>query len=95
MDETLDAVFHRLREEDAGADDIGGVDIFGGVKREGGCSVDDDVRARHALADYFTVADVALGESDLVPLGVGEIDQINSGDFVVSISAQVAHKVDA
>jgi len=95
VDEALDTVFHRLLEENAGADDIGGVDVFGSVKREGGCGVDDDVRVCHALANCFTVADIALGESDLVALGVGEIDQVNAGDFGVSISAQVAHKVDA
>ena len=95
VDEALDTVCHRLLEEDAGAGDVCGVDVFGGVKREGGCGVDDDVRACHALANCFTVADVALGESDLVPLGVGEIDQVNAGDFVKSIGAQVAHKVNA
>ena len=95
MDEALDAVFFCLLEEDAGADDIGSVDVFGGVEGEGGSGVDDDVCASHALANRFTVTDIALGEGDLIPLGVGEIDQVNAGDVVISIGAQVAHKVDA
>ena len=95
MDEALDTVFHRLFEEDTGADDIGGVNVFRCVEGEGSCGVDDDVRACHALADRFTVADVALGEGDPVPLWVSEINQVNTGDVVVSIGAQVAHKVDA
>ena len=95
MDEALDTVFHCLLEEDAGADDIGRVNIFRCVEGEGGCGVDDDVCACHALADRFTVADVALGEGDLIPFGVGEINQVNTGDVVVSIGAQIAHQVDA
>ena len=95
MNESFNAVFKRLLEEDAGADDIGGVNVFGSVEGEGSRGVDDDVSACHATADRFTVADVALGEGDLVPLGVGEIDQVNAGDIIISIGAQVAHKVDA
>ncbi len=95
MDEALDAVFLCLLEEDACADDIGGVDVFGRIEGEGGSGVDDDVRASHTLANYFTVADIALGEGDLIPLGVGEIDKVNAGDVFIAVGAQVAHKVDA
>ena len=95
VNEALYTAFDRLLEEDAGADDIGGVDVFGSVKRKSGRGVDDYIRAGHALADRFTVTDVALGEGDLIPLWVCEINQVNAGDFVISISAQVAHKVDA
>ena len=95
MDEAFDTVFHCLIEEDAGADDIGGVDVVGGIEGQGGCGVDNDVRTCHALADCFTIADVSLSEGDLILLRVSEIDQVNTGDMVISIGAQVAYKVDA
>lgn len=95
MDEAFDAVLLRLFEEDTGADDIGCIDIFRGIKRKGSRGVDDDIRASHALADSITVTDVALCESDLIPLRIREIDQIYARDVVISICAQVAHKVDA
>ena len=95
MDKALDSVFFGLLEEDAGTNDIGGVYIFWCVEGESGRSVNNDIRASHALTDCFAIANVALGESDLVPLWVGEIYQINAGDVFVSIGAQVAHEVDA
>ncbi len=95
MDEALDAVFLGLLEEDAGTDDIGGVDIFWCVEGKSGRGVNNDIRASHTLADCFTIANVALGESDLVPLRVGEIYQIDAGDVFVAIGAQIAHEIDA
>ena len=57
--------------------------------------MDDDVRTSHTLSNRFAIADITLGECDLVTLGVSEIDQINTRDVIISIRAQIAHKIDA
>lgn len=78
MDEALDAVFLCLLEKVAGADNIGCINIFWRVEGEGSGCVDDNVRASHAFTDRFLVANVALKEGNLIPFGVGEIDQVNT-----------------
>ena len=57
--------------------------------------MDDNVCVSHTFTDRFAIADVALGECNLVPLGIGEVDQINTRDVIISIRAQIAHKIDA
>ena len=95
MDEPLDAIFLRLLEEDARTDDIGGVDILRRIEREGGCGVDDDIGASHTFTNRIPVTDIPLQESDLIALGVGEIDEVYTGNIVIPVRNEIADEIDA
>jgi len=95
VDDAFDSVCLGSLENKTGTGDIGGVNFFGGVEREGSGSVDDNISIFHTVSEIGFAADITLKEGDFVVFRVGEINQVDTADVIVAVLEEESYQVDA